>query len=297
MTLYSHIAAHLISHRPPVMVTSIMVAIFMFAGTGCSARGTSATSDVRTVVVLTADQAAEIVVPAGFTPITRSTTTNASVPIGASAVSSSSPAQSDSPSLTSTVPEPSVKIVSGGPGDEEMVEETFDLDTGIAATTTVTTTTAIEVVKETVPLAEEEINPGIKLMSALDEFNGCLDKEGYAWIGFPDGTQGPEAPVNQPAYLQALGLCNSKTGVADAFQSYETSRSDLSPEEIREENEGFIDLVDCLRGMGWTIGDLRPDEKGLLNPGDEFAGPDGGIVADDIRDCVSQISLAGQNEE
>tara|TARA_B110000438_G_scaffold277502_1_gene300187 strand:- start:3959 stop:4531 length:573 start_codon:yes stop_codon:yes gene_type:complete len=190
-----------------------------------------------------------------------------------------------------------MRIVDEEQGTEEMVEETSDSDLGVVAATTVTTTTAVENVKETVPLAEEEINPGIKLMSALDEFNGCLDKEGHAWIGFPDGTLGPEDPVNQPAYLQALGLCNSKTGVAEAFQGYETSRSDLSPEEIREENEGFIDLVDCLRGMGWTIGDLRPDEKGLLNPGDEFAGPDGGIVADDIRDCASQISLDGQNEE
>ena len=100
-----------------------------------------------------------------------------------------------------------------------------------------------------------------------------------------------------PSYLEALQLCNSRTGISDAYQDYQTSRSDLSPEEIRQENEDFIDLVDCLRHVGWTISDLRPDENGLLNPGDEFAGPDGGIVNDDIRDCVSEIALAREDEE
>ena len=76
------------------------------------------------------------------------------------------------------------------------------------------------------------------------------------------------------------------------YQEFQTSRAELTPDEIRQENEDFIELADCLRKRGWTVGELRPDEAGLLNPGDEFSGPDGQIVTDDIRDCVSEISLA-----
>ena len=155
----------------------------------------------------------------------------------------------------------------------------------------------VEVVKETIPLAEEDVHPGVKLLGALDEFNECLASEGHEWIGFPDPTQGPEAPVNQPGYLEALQLCNSRTGISDAYQDYQTSRSDLAPDVIRQENEDFLDLVDCLRGLGWQISDLRPDADGFLQAGDEFAGPDGGFVTDDIRDCVSEIALAREDGE
>jgi len=164
--------------------------------------------------------------------------------------------------------------------------------TTTAPTTTAPTTTEAPRTKGTVPLAEEDVHPGVKLMGALDDFNRCLDGEGHQWIGFPDAALGPEDPVNQPGYLEALQLCNGRTQISTVYQEWQTSRAELTPDEIRQENEDFIELVDCLRKRGWTVGELRPDEAGLLNPGDEFSGPDGQIVTDDIRDCVSEISLA-----
>ncbi|MDE0833135.1 MAG: hypothetical protein OSA36_02400, partial [Acidimicrobiales bacterium] len=165
------------------------------------------------------------------------------------------------------------------------------------ATTTTTTTTTVAPVKDTIPLAEEDINPGLKLMGALDDFNTCLATEGHSWIGFPNADLGANDPVNQPGYLEALQLCNSRTSISNAYQDFQTSRTDLAPDVVRQENEDFIDLADCLRAKGWDIGELRPDENGLLSPGDRFSSADGDIDTGEIRDCISEISLERADEE
>ena len=284
----------------PVLMTAVTASALL--AVSCSATSGSTADGVRTVVVLTADQAIEIVVPTGFASATTSipnpdppessvSEADTSLPDTFSSDAGSSASESStSETSTTAVDEDEADGYSDGESDQQVASTTV---AEVAVTTTV-----VEVVKETVPLAEEErVHPGVRLMSALDEFNACLAEEGHEWIGFPDAVQGPEAPVNQPAYLEALQLCNSRTGISDAYQDYETSYSDLSPEEIQEENRGFIDLVDCLRGLGWSVSELRPNEDGLLNPGDEFVGPDGRIVTEDIRDCASEIALAAETEE
>ena len=167
----------------------------------------------------------------------------------------------------------------------------------VPTTTSTTSTSTVAPVKETIPLAEEDINPGLKLMGALDDFNTCLAAEGYQWIGFPNADLGANDPVNQPGYLEALQFCNSRTGIANAYQDFQTSRSDMAPDEIRQANEDFIELADCLRTRGWEIGELRPDENGLLSPGDQFSSADGDIDSDEIRDCISEIGLERAGEE
>ena len=251
------------------------------------------------MVVLTADQATEIVVPAGFATATTSIAITAFTEPPALDVgtSPSDTSQSGASSLEGTTPPTTVEVVDEVEPDGSDTSAGDRAEEAATTTTTTTTTTVVETVKETVPLAEEEVNPGVKLLGALDNFNACLASEGHEWIGLPDSEQGPEAPMNQPAYLQALGLCNSRTGISDAFQDFQASRSDLTPEPIREENEGFLDLVDCLRGLGWQISDLRPDADGFLQPGEEFAGPAGEFLPDDIRDCASEIALRSEDGE
>lgn len=165
-----------------------------------------------------------------------------------------------------------------------------DDEDGPATTTTSTTTTA-EPVKETIPLAEEKVPPGIQMMDALEEFNGCLDEEGVEFIGRPDATLGEGALVNQPAYIKALTLCAARSGIISAMQEFQTSRAGRTPEKIREDNEQFIALTGCLRSRGWTVSDPMPDADGSLGPGDDFRGPDGDLDMDDIRSCISELSL------
>ncbi|MEO2171409.1 MAG: hypothetical protein ABGY25_06885 [Acidimicrobiales bacterium] len=165
-----------------------------------------------------------------------------------------------------------------------------DYEDGPATTTTSTTTTA-EPVKETIPLAEEKVPPGIQMMDALEEFNGCLDEEGVEFIGRPDATLGEGALVNQPAYIKALTLCAARSGIISAMQEFQTSRAGRTPEKIREDNEQFIALTGCLRSRGWTVSDPMPNADGSLGPGDDFRGPDGDLDMDDIRSCISELSL------
>jgi hypothetical protein len=146
-------------------------------------------------------------------------------------------------------------------------------------------------VKDTIPLAEEKAPPGIQMMNALEEFNGCLEEEGVEFIGRPDATLGDGALVNQPAYIEALTLCAARSGIINAMQEFQMSRVGRTPETIREDNEQFIALTGCLRSRGWTISDPMPDADGSLGPGDDFRGPDGGVDMDEIRSCISELSL------
>ena len=280
-----------------------MALCLVAALTACSS--TATTSDgIRTVVVLSADQAVRIVVPAGF---------------GESTVAvAAAPETSDVPTTTAivstaetTASETTVGTAAGDGADEiradeggadesetqEAADEPASTDETATTTTSSTTTTSVAPVKDTIPLAEEDVNPGLKLMGALEDFNACLATEGYSWIGFPNADQGANDPVNQPGYLEALQLCNSRTGISNAYQDFQTSRTDLAPDEMRQENEDFIDLADCLRTKGWDIGELRPDENGLLSPGDRFSSADGDIDTAEIRECISEIALERDGEE
>ena len=270
----------------------------------CTAGGTSA-EGVRTVVVLSADQATQIVVPAGFgeAPTTTSTSVapepsapepSAPEPSAPEPVASSAGASSEEATASETTVPASSVAQAGEASDEVTSTEPVSDD---VPTTSTTSTSTVAPVKETIPLAEEDINPGLKLMGALDDFNACLAAEGYQWIGFPNADLGANDPVNQPGYLEALQFCNSRTGIANAYQDFQTSRSDMAPDEIRQANEDFIELADCLRTRGWEIGELRPDENGLLSPGDQFSSADGDIDSDEIRDCISEIGLERAGEE
>lgn len=229
-----------------------------------TACGGASSESTQKVTLLTADAPIEIVVSTTSTTTTSSTTTTTTT----AAVAAETTIR--------TASETSVD------GDDEA---------GPATTTTSTTTTA-EPVKETIPLLEEKAPPGIQMMDALEEFNGCLEEEGVEFIGRPDATLGDGALVNQPAYVEALTLCAARSGIINAMQEFQMSRVGRTPETIREDNEQFIALTGCLRSKGWTVSDPMPDADGSLGPGDDFRGPDGGVDMGDIRSCLSELSLA-----
>jgi hypothetical protein len=259
---------------------------------------TDATSNgMRTVVVLSADQAVRIVVPAGFGESTTAVVAapaTSGVPTTTAAVPTAEATASETTMGAPTGDGAEDAYADGGDTDEDVPQEapTESASTDeTPATTTTTTTTTVAPVKDTIPLAEEKAPPGIQMMNALEEFNGCLEEEGVEFIGRPDATLGDGALVNQPAYIEALTLCAARSGIIDAMQEFQMSRVDRTPETIREDNEQFIALTGCLRSKGWTISDPMPDADGSLGPGDDFRGPDGGVDMDEIRSCISELSL------
>ena len=228
-----------------------------------TACGGASSESTQKVTLLTADAPIEIVVSTTSTTTSSTTTTTTTAAVAAE-------------TTIRTASETSVD------GDDEA---------GPATTTTSTTTTA-EPVKETIPLVEEKAPPGIQMMDALEEFNGCLEEEGVEFIGRPDATLGEGEPVNQPAYIEALTLCAARSGIVSAMQEFQMSRVSRTPEKIREDNEQFVALTGCLRSRGWTVSDPMPDADGSLGPGDDFRGPDGDLDMGDIRSCLSELSLA-----
>lgn len=248
----------------PALLTSLAL-----VATGCGGGGGETS---RTVTLLSEDAPAQIVV----STTVASTTTAAPTTTSPTTDLPSTSAEEATASETSvnTVPEPE-------PAPEE----------------TTTTTTTVAVVKETIPLAEEEVPAGLKMMDALEEFNNCLADEGVEFIGPPNTELGPDDPVNQPEYIQALTLCAAQSGIVDAMQEFQSSRVGRTPEQIREDNEQFIELADCLRGKGWTVSDPIPDADGSLGPGEDFSGPDGDLAIGDIRDCISERNLSDGGDE
>ena len=247
----------------PALLTSLAL-----VATGCGGGGGETS---RTVTLLSEDAPAQIVVSTTVAPTTTAapTTTMAT---------------------TTDVPSTSAEEATASETSVNTVAEPEE-------TTTTTTTTTVAVVKETIPLAEEEVPAGLKMMDALEEFNNCLADEGVEFIGPPNTELGPDDPVNQPEYIQALTLCAAQSGIVDAMQEFQSSRVGRTPEQIREDNEQFIELADCLRGKGWTVSDPIPDADGSLGPGEDFSGPDGDLAIGDIRDCISERNLSDGGDE
>ena len=225
----------------------------------------------RTITVVAADGPSEIVVSTTLAP----TTTTTVIPTTEATEALDTDVADDETTASET----------------SMVSTTEAIE--VTTTTVAPTSTTVEVVKETIPLEEEDVPPGIKMMDALEEFNGCLAADGVEFMGPPDAAKGPEDPVNQPAYIQALTSCAGKSGIVDAMQEFQASRVGRTPDQIREDNEQFIVMTGCLRSKGWTVSDPVPDENGSLGPGEAFAGPDGDLDMDDIRDCISENNLTG----
>jgi len=243
--------------------------VLLVVAAGCGGGGETA----QTVTLLAEDGPTEIVVS--------TTTTTTTVAPTTTEVAEEATASETSVAEEATASETSV------------AEEATASETSVAEEPAVetTTTTTVEPAKETIPLAEDEIHPGIRMMDAVEEFNGCLSDEGVAFIGQPNPELGAGDPVNQPAYIDALVLCAGRSGILAAMQEFQTSRTGRTPDQIREDNEQFIAMLGCLRQKGWVVSDPVPDEEGSLGPGDDFRGPDGDLDMDDIRDCISELSL------
>ena len=241
-----------------------------------TACGGAQSETTQKVTLLAEDAPTEIVVSTTATTSTSSTTSTTSAAPTTIAVASDGTAASET----------SVQTAS------ETSVDTDDVAVSSSTTTSTTTTTTAEPVKETIPLAEEKVPPGIQMMDALEEFNGCLAEEGVEFIGAPNADLGAGDPVNQPAYIEALTLCAGRSGIVTAMQEFQKSRVGRSPEKIREDNEQFIALTECLRRKGWTVSDPMPDADGSLGPGEDFRGPDGDLDIGDIRSCISELNLA-----
>ena len=128
------------------------------------------------------------------------------------------------------------------------------------------------------------------LPNAVTTFTQCLDDEGFEFEGVP-GQDGATAADFDQAYLQALGACAAESDIVASLEAFGEAQANLTPEEIAQTNFGLPIFKECLEDLGWTVGDLVPDERGALGfdggVGGGLQPPDGtdDLDFDDVGQC------------
>ncbi len=232
-------------------LTAVVVLVALVAG-ACVG---SEPEQGRSIIVLTADEAPELIVPAGaFLNVVEATVAPP----------------------TTTTPPPLVPTP---------LATTSSVPTPLEAPTTTKPT------KDTIPLEEED--PREAFQSTRQAFDDCLSAEGFNFLGPPGGDSDDDDPVNQAGYIEAIQRCNAESGIADVVEEFRAAREERSPEQVRENNEQVLAVVTCLRGKGWEIDDPMPDETGALSPRSLFRDAAEEINSADIGQCASAANLFG----
>jgi hypothetical protein len=148
---------------------------------------------------------------------------------------------------------------------------------------------------DTIPLAG--VDPTTKFFSAIGTFQSCLKEEGVKFIGAPDQSN-PNSPTNDPAYLDSLGKCAAKSNILQALKDQQAAQDNLTPDEIKTQNKGYLVWRDCMIGRGWGIPEPKPDSKGRLfsfgagggSSTPNFTPPDGQdlLSSPDLQECATE---------
>ena len=146
---------------------------------------------------------------------------------------------------------------------------------------------------DTIPLAQQD--PTTKFFTAFGTFRSCLKNQGLTFIGIPDPSK-PNSPANDPAYIKGLQTCAAQSNILQALQELQKSQDNLTPEQIEEQNQSYLEWRDCMIDHGWKIPEPVPDSKGRLlsfgpnNSTPQIEGPAGEDLFDsnDFQECASQ---------
>ena len=102
----------------------------------------------------------------------------------------------------------------------------------------------------------------VRLGTALTVFNTCLGEAGYIFVGLPGQSDDPIAA--EPQYLGALISCNNESGIGNILSEQNTRQEDLSAEQKTAINESGRKVFECIIDRGWDLGDLVPNQNGIL---------------------------------
>ena len=140
---------------------------------------------------------------------------------------------------------------------------------------------------DTIPLNKDDRPPELRLFDAFGKFKSCIADEGYTIEG---DLQDPNNPAyKDPAYLDTVRTCAARTDIINILAEVQATRANLTPDEVKQRNEVFIGLRDCLENRGWTI-ETTTSEIGLLEP-KVFQNADGVLDERDIDQCVSELNI------
>jgi hypothetical protein len=122
----------------------------------------------------------------------------------------------------------------------------------------------------TVPLAQQ--NPTTALFTSIGVFQSCLSQLGVTFVGAPNPSD-PSSPANSPTYLKSLGTCATKSNILQALKTAQSAQDNLTPSQVKKENQDYLKWRKCMIGRGWGIPQPTPNSEGLLF---SFGGSGGG---------------------
>ena len=114
---------------------------------------------------------------------------------------------------------------------------------------------------DTVPLAKQ--NPITSLFTAISSFQSCLKGLGVTFIGAPDPSD-PSSGTNNPAYIKSLTTCATQSNILQALKTEQTAQNNLTPPQIKKENQEYLVFRKCMIARGWGIPVPKPNANGLL---------------------------------
>jgi hypothetical protein len=165
------------------------------------------------------------------------------------------------------------------PGSTVATDDSTDSNDG--------STVGTDAAGETVPQNTDDRPPEIRLFEAFGKFRACLEDKGY---GIEGDLTNPNNPAYQdPAYADAVGTCAARTDIVAVLQEVQSTRANLTPEQVEQRNEVFVVLQECLEAKGWTV-ETTTSEIGLLEPA-VFQNADGVLDERDINQCLSEQEL------
>ncbi len=160
-------------------------------------------------------------------------------------------------------------------------DDTPDADAAAELDPTSTTTTS------TIPLNDDEPDAIDNLFSAASIFNSCLSDNGQSFIGVPAEGDDASAPQMDPKYIEALIECAAVSQIQGALDELANFGASIPNDEIEITNRTLLLWSDCMKGRAWTLGELLPDDRGLLQIPTELTPPAGENIldSDDLQEC------------
>lgn len=119
-----------------------------------------------------------------------------------------------------------------------------------------------EITETTLSVTEANRSFQVRLGTALTIFNSCLGEAGYSFVGLPGQSDDPTAA--EPEYLAALIACNNESGIGAVLAEQNDRQQNLTAEQKVAINESGRLVFECLVERGWDLGELEPNQNGIL---------------------------------
>ena len=114
----------------------------------------------------------------------------------------------------------------------------------------------------TLSVTESNRSFQVRLGTALTVFNRCLGEAGFDFVGIPGQTDDPRAA--EDGYLGALISCNNESGIGNILAEQNARQATLTADQKTAINEAGRMVFECLGDRGWELGDLEPNQNGIL---------------------------------